>query len=126
MIEITPALTLAFIEVESGFNHKAFLNDRNGGSYGLMQLDLATAEDRGYKGDAVGLYTPRVNVSYGRAVLGWISTELDKHGLCTLTNVAAAYNAGLGHVLGGGTDTDYSGKIEAAYAAWMTILGETT
>ena len=124
MIQITPTLLFAFIEVESGFRSNAFLNDRDGGSYGLMQLDLATAQDRGYKGAATGLYEPRDNVTYGRAVLVWIAADLDKHGLCTVANVAAAYNAGLGHVLGGGGDPAYSAKIEAAYAAWKTILGE--
>ena len=123
MIQITPALLFAFIEVESGFRSNAFLNDRNGGSYGLMQLDLATAQDRGYAGNAIGLYAPRVGVAIGLKTLTWLNEELDKHGLSTLENIAAAYNSGLGHVLGGGTDAPYAAKIEAAYAAWKTILG---
>ena len=125
MIQITPALLFAFIEVESGFRSNAFLNDRNGGSYGLMQLDLATAHDRGYAGDAMGLYAPRANVAVGRRVLQWMADDLDRHGLCTVANVAAAYNSGLQHVIGGGTDAPYADKIEAAYAAWKTILGES-
>lgn len=121
-MSIDPALLFAFITVESQWRPTAFANDRNGGSYGLMQLDLATAQDRGYKGGTMGLYAPRDNVSYGRAMLEWLAADLDKHGLCTIANAAAAYNAGLAHALGG--DPPPSAKIEAAHAAWKAILGE--
>lgn len=116
------ALLMAFIEVESAGNPRAFRNDRNGGSYGWMQLDLRTAEDRGYKGNAVGLYNIRTNVQFAAAVLDWIAENLNKHGLYSVANLAAAYNSGLEHVLGGGVDTDYSDEIVASYAAYQAIL----
>jgi soluble lytic murein transglycosylase-like protein len=122
---IDTALLFSFIEVESSFNAKAFRPDRNGGSYGLMQLDMPTAQDRGYAGANAGLYQPRINIQYGIAVLDWIVTELEKRGMYSIANVAAAFNAGLEHVISGGTDATYSGKIEAAYSAWRTILGES-
>ena len=120
---IDPAILFAFIEVESSFNRGAFLNDRNGGSYGLMQLDLMVATDRGYKGTAIGLYDPAANLHWGLLHLAWLTTELTGHNLYSLANLAAAYNAGLGHVLGGGTDPDYVAKIEAAYTKWDAAIG---
>lgn len=119
---VDPIIVFAFIEVESGFNAKAYLSDRNGGSYGLMQLNLSTAKDRGYTGNAPGLYNPEVNVMYGVKILGWISDNLRRKGLYSVANVAAAYNSGLNHVLTGGSDASYSAKIEAAYVKWQRIF----
>jgi soluble lytic murein transglycosylase-like protein len=122
---VDEAVLFAFIEVESAFNPRAFLNDRNGGSYGLMQLDYQTALDRGYKGDPIGLYAPLANVATGRKILRWIAAELASHGMeATLETVAAAYNSGLGHVLRGGTDAPYSDKIAAAHARWAAALAD--
>ena len=117
-----PALLFAFIEVESGFNARAFANDRNGGSYGLMQIDLATAADRGYMGEATGLYDPETNIKYGCAILDWITADLTKFGMYSVANLAAAYNSGLSHVLGGGTDAPYTTKIATALAKWRAIF----
>ena len=120
---VDDAVLFAFIEVESAFNPRAFLNDRNGGSYGLMQLDYQTALDRGYRGDPIGLYAPLANVGMGKKVLRWIAAELESHGRqATLETVAAAYNSGLGHVLRGGTDAPYAEKIAAAHARWSSAL----
>lgn len=119
---IDTALLFAFIEVESSFNPRAFLNDANGGSYGLMQIDLATAEDRGYTGNALGLYDPATNIKYGVAQLDWITDELTKHDMCSIENLAAAYNSGLGHVLDGGTDPAYVAKITASLAKWSAMF----
>lgn len=116
------ALLCAFIEVESSFRPTAFLQDANGGSYGLMQIDLPTAIDRGFEGHAGELYVPSTNLKYGTAQLDWIARELQEHGLYSVANLAAAYNAGLSHVLSGGTDPAYSEKIETAYAKYQAIL----
>lgn len=120
---IEPALLFAFIDVESSFRPTAFLQDANGGSYGLMQIDLPTAIDRGFTGHAGDLYVPATNIKYGLAQIEWIMEQLQQHGLYSVANLAAAYNAGLNHVLSGGTDEAYSAKIEAAYAKWQTIFG---
>ena len=117
-----PALVFAFIEVESSFNARAFLNDRNGGSYGLMQIDLATATARGYPGNAIGLYDPAMNIKYGCAILDWIAADLTKHGIYSIENLAAAYNSGLQHVIDGGTDEVYSAKIVTALWKWRSIF----
>ena len=118
------ALIFAFIEVESSGNPKAFANDSNGGSYGWTQIDLKTAEDRGYSGDAVGLYNIHTNIEYWCKITDWITADLTKHGIMSVENLAAAYNSGLSHVVNGGTDKPYSDKILSAYSAWQTILGE--
>lgn len=118
------ALIFAFIEVESGFRVKAFANDLNGGSYGLTQIDLATATDRGYTGNAIGLYDPPTNIEFHCKIIDWITADLQKHGLYNIENLAAAYNSGLQHVLDGGNDPSYSGKIVAAYARWQRALGD--
>lgn len=119
---IDPALLLAFIEQESSFKPNAFRNDRNGGSYGLMQLDYATAQDRGFNGSPIELYDPFLNVEYGVKVLNWLAQQLVEHGKFSLDNLAAAYNAGLTHVLNGGTDASYSESIKSAYLKWTTVL----
>lgn len=117
------AVLLAFIEVESAFNRRAFLNDVNGGSYGLMQVDWRTSEDRGYKGLAIGLYDPAENVRWGVEQLRWLVQQLTRHSIePTLDKVAWGYNMGLGNVLSGKTDTAYSDKIEAAYKQWIAVF----
>lgn len=122
MITDLPML-FAFIEVESAFNVKAFLMDGNGGSYGLTQLDYPTARDRGYVGFARGLFDPMTNIKYFGLVVGWIAKELTAHGKdASIENIAASYNAGLQHVLDGGTDPAYVVKITAAYARWQAAL----
>lgn len=118
------AMIFAFITVESDWNPRAFLNDRNGGSYGLMQIDYQTACDRGYKGTPEGLYDPPTNIKYGCAILDWIADDLKKHDLYSIDNLAAAFNSGLEHVISGGTDESYSAKIKTQYALWRAVLGE--
>lgn len=120
------ALIFAFIEVESGFRAVAFANDRSGGSYGLTQIELASAADRGFTGNALGLYDPATNIEYWCRITDWITAELTKHGVFSLEALAAAYNSGLQHVLDGGTDAAYSGKIATAYAKWQRALGDIT
>jgi len=115
------ALTLAFIDVESAFRRDAFLDDRNGGSIGLGQIDLATAQWAGFKGAAQELYVPRANITSLCAVLDKLTDELMAHGKYSTENLGAAYNAGLGHVLGGGTDAPYVAKIVEAYGFYQNL-----
>ena len=98
---IDPPLLFAFISVESDWNSLAFRNDRNGGSYGLMQLDYETARDRGYTGLPLGLNDPATNLKYGVAHLEWLTDHLTKAGKYSIDNLAAAYNAGLAYVESG-------------------------
>ena len=122
MISIDAALLCAFIDVESSFKRDAFLNDRNGGSYGLAQLDFATAQWGGFAGHALDLYQPRVNIAEAVKVLSKLASELQAHGKFSLRNLAAAYNSGLGHVVGGGSDKPYEDKIIAAIGFYTAAL----
>ena len=124
MIDVTnAAVILTFIEVESAFKATAYLADRNGGSYGLMQLDVGTARDRGFKLLPNALYDPCTNVRFGVAQLSFLAKHLEINGIeASLENIAAAYNSGLAHVLHGGTDAPYVDKIVAAYKRWSNAL----
>jgi soluble lytic murein transglycosylase-like protein len=115
------ALTLAFIDVESAFRRDAFLNDRNGGSFGLGQIDLPTAQWAGYMGDGPGLLVPRVNIRELCAILDKLTADLAAHNIFTVNNLAAAYNSGLQHVLDGGTDAPYVAKINEAFGFYSAL-----
>src|ERR1700683_1989107 len=109
MIDI--ALLFAFEEVESAGNPRAFLADRNGGSYGLNQLDLATVKDRGYTGDGPSLYDIYTNRLWAGRVRRWLQSELAVVGKYSIGALAAAYNEGLHGELEGHPDPDYVEKI---------------
>lgn len=94
-------LVMGLIQQESNFSPWATATDprdvARGGSYGLMQMSLATARALGYKGvtgdpaQLTGLYDPVTNVSLGVAYLRDLITA-------TRGDTAAAvsgYNAGL-------------------------------
>jgi soluble lytic murein transglycosylase-like protein len=119
---IDTALLFAFIDVESSFNAHAFLNDKNGGSYGLLQMDLATAKDRGYAGTSGGLYDPFVNVKFGAAQLDWLTAQLRQRGHYSIEALAASYNEGLVGEERGQGDPAYVNKIVAAYARWKLLF----
>ena len=104
-------LVLGIISQESSFRETAFANDRNGGSYGLMQLDLPTARDRGYTGEGVGLFDPITNIIYGMAQIAWIRGYLAEHGITDLDSIIAAYNEGVGNVVKGRKDPRYVARV---------------
>ena len=107
-------LILGFIQTESSFRPGAFANDKNGGSYGLMQLNLVTAEDRGFKGTAPDLYDEVTNIGLGMAQVQWIRDTLAKHEIFELESVIAAYNEGVGAVLEGRPDPTYVNRVLTA------------
>lgn len=53
------------VKRESNYNPNA----KGGSALGLMQIKHATARGMGYRGDAVGLYDPKINLRYGIAYL---------------------------------------------------------
>ncbi len=115
-------LILAVIEIESSFSELAFLPDRNGGSYGLMQIDLPTARDRGYAGDGPGLFDPCINVKIGVAQLDWIAADLKRNSAFSVASVIAAYNEGVGNVLRGNPDPRYVARVTAKRTYWQIIV----
>ncbi|HEY1503724.1 MAG TPA: transglycosylase SLT domain-containing protein [Stellaceae bacterium] len=122
--DFDPALILGFVQTESSFNERAFRIDRNGGSYGLMQLDLSTARDRGYPGDAFGLYDPKTNIHYGVAQLRWINRYLASYSAVGLQSMIAAYNEGVGRVVKGNPDPRYVASVIASRDRFRAILHE--
>lgn len=64
---VDPALVLGIIHNESGGNPDAFPEnpDRDGASFGLMQVELPTARGCGFTGSARLLFDPQVNTLYG-------------------------------------------------------------
>lgn len=85
--EVSPALVLAVIGIESGGRHEAV---SSAGAAGLMQLIPATAERFGVKDSK----DPVQNIKGGVAYLDWLMKRFDRDPLMVL----AAYNAGEGAV----------------------------
>lgn len=84
-------LVLAVVRIESGKNRFAYNGkDRDGkGTYGLMQLKLATAKGMGFKGSYSDLYEWRTNLKYG---IRYLNYQYTRYG--TVPSALAAYNAG--------------------------------
>lgn len=85
--DIEPDLVMAFIKVESNFNHKA-TSPKN--AQGLMQLIPATSKRFNVKNP----YDPEDNINGGLAYLQWLLAYYEGD----IRLVAAAYNAGEGAV----------------------------
>ncbi|OOY25997.1 lytic murein transglycosylase [Thioclava sediminum] len=81
--EVSPALVLAMIAVESGGRFDA---QSHAGAVGLMQLIPATAE----RFDVADSKDPAQNIAGGVSYLDWLMKEFDRDPLM----VIAAYNAG--------------------------------
>ena len=84
---VDPALVIAVIEKESGYNPDAFGD--NGRSQGLMQIWRSFHEQRMEKLGAVNLYDPRDNVIVGIDIL---AEKLEKYE--DAEKALIAYNAG--------------------------------
>jgi hypothetical protein len=128
------SLVMAFAEKESGrhdgrgqlidFDERAFLPDRNGGSYGIFQLDVPTARDRGFKGVPGDLFDAPTNTTFAIAQLDWLADYLRRHGSFGLQSLIAAYNEGGAAVVRGNPDPRYVGVVMAYRQKWGLALGE--
>ncbi len=113
--EVSPALVLAVMGIESGGRADAV---SGAGAVGLMQLIPATADRFGVADSK----DPRQNIRGGVAYLNWLMKEFDRDPLMVL----AAYNAGENAVKSNGgvppyTETrDYVPKV---LAAWSVARG---
>lgn len=67
---VDPAIVLAVIGTESSFNPKAFKQEPNDASYGLMQVLFGTAKGLGYTGTTAGLFDPVTSIDLGTKLLG--------------------------------------------------------
>lgn len=109
--EVSPALVLAVISVESAGRADAV---SSAGAQGLMQLIPATADRFGVS----NAKDPTQNIAGGVAYLDWLMKEFDRDPLMVL----AAYNSGENSVIGSGgvpayaETRDYVPKVLAAWA----------
>ncbi|WP_435259682.1 lytic transglycosylase domain-containing protein [Thioclava sp. FR2] len=113
--DVSPALALAVIAVESAGNAKA---ESKAGAQGLMQLIPATAERFG----VANALEPAQNIKGGVAYLHWLLGEFDRDPLMVL----AAYNAGEGAVRANDGVPPYAETrdyVPKVLAAWQVAQG---
>lgn len=113
--EVSPALVLAVIGIESGGQAQAV---SSAGAVGLMQLIPATAE-RFKVADSTD---PAQNIRGGVAYLNWLMKEFDRDPLMVL----AAYNAGENAVKQNGGVPPYAetrAYVPKVLAAWGVARG---
>lgn len=113
--EVSPALVLAVIGIESGGRADAV---SSAGAQGVMQLIPATAERFGVA-DAMNAAQ---NIKGGVAYLDWLMKEFDRDPLLVL----AAYNAGEGAVKANGGIPPYAETrdyVPKVLAAWQVAQG---
>mgnify|MGYP006204555261 CR=1 FL=1 len=113
--EVSPALVLAVIGIESGGRHEAV---SSAGATGLMQLIPATAERFGVKDSK----DPVQNIKGGVAYLDWLMKTFDRDPVM----VIAAYNAGEGAVTkhdGVPPFAETRDYVPKVFAAWQVAQG---
>lgn len=113
--EVSPALVLAVIGIESAGNPAAV---SSAGAEGLMQLIPATAERFGVTDSK----DPAQNIRGGVAYLDWLMKRFDRDPLMVL----AAYNAGEGAVEENGGVPPYAETrdyVPKVLAAWQVAQG---
>jgi len=84
--------------VESNNNHRAYVKEDGRGrkaSFGVMQIQLATARQMGFKGNPKELLQPRVNIEYSAAYLTWLLKRSNNN----IAQALTCYNAGAHHTL---------------------------
>lgn len=84
----TCQLISALIKQESGSNPYAF-NPEKTGSYGLLQIQCATAKRLGLKEKCEVLYNPHINLHYGIKLISHLKSRYKN-----TKDIIAAYNAG--------------------------------
>lgn len=121
--EHDPALILGMIERESQFHPNAYnAADPNGGSWGLMQMQIPTARDMGFQGPGEGLFDPATSIALGAAYLSWIKDYLSRRGHAGENAMVAAYNAGVGNVVNGYQNFPYVTVVMANRDKWRLYL----
>ncbi len=100
---IPESVIKAIIATESGWNPRAYLEERGGdGSIGVMQIRLSTARAIGYAGSRENLFLPQVNIYYGTAFLADLVKRMGETPPIDWAAVASAYNGGYRPHLGFG------------------------
>lgn len=110
---------MAIIEIESSFRPTVTGDD--GVSFGLMQIQVPSARDRGFVGPPRQLLEdPALNIRLGMSHLKWTFDYLqDRFGRApTIDEWIGGYNAGVGNVSRGFIPTSYVAKWRAARARY--------
>lgn len=113
---------LAVIQVESSFNPQAV---SPAPAYGLMQVMMPAARDRGYTGNAQGLFDPATNIRLGIAHLLWGKNYIEQRVLGRAADwreILSAYNAGVGNFRKGFRADSYAQKF-AEYRSGFQQMG---
>ncbi len=121
-LRISQALLEAVIHEESGGDPDAFPEhpERDGASFGLMQLLLPTARAVGFTGKAPALFGADMNISLGAAYLAGLVRQYGRPDVALV-----AYNGGPGaawryaHKLPAGPAAGYSRTVMALYGLYV-------
>ncbi len=135
---VPQALIFAIMQQESGdyylgkgyFNTKATLMKnpteiKAGGSQGLMQILLSSAQNLGYTGDAAGLYDPDIGIKYGVLYIKYIH---DHFGVdySDVPDIAAYYNSNKDEVDAPvSTETVYVPHVMNYYSYYSDLLSQS-
>lgn len=135
---VPQALIFAIMQQESGdywlgkgyFNTKASLMKnpteiKAGGSQGLMQILLSSAQTLGYSGDAAGLYNPDTGVKYGVLYIKYIH---DHFGVdySDVSDIASYYNSNHDELDSPvSTETVYIPNVMNYYAYYSDLLAKS-
>ncbi len=122
LLRISQALIEAVIHEESGGDPDAFPEhpERDGASFGLMQVLLPTVRAVGFSGKAPALFGPDMNISLGAAYLAGLVKEWGSPELALV-----AYNGGPGAArrarwhLPAGPAGQYSRTVMALYGLYV-------
>lgn len=120
-VHLNQALIEAVIHDESGGNPSAFPEhpERDGASFGLMQLLLPTARAVGFSGEVPALFGAEMNIRLGARYLAGLVVQYRD-----TATALVAYNGGPGaawryvHHLPAGPAAQYSRVVMALYALY--------
>jgi soluble lytic murein transglycosylase-like protein len=126
--KVPVALIKAIIAQESEFQPRATALDRGdgarGGSYGLMQISLATARALGFRGAGQDLFDPAINVNLGARYLRDLLHEAAAGGY-GVDSAISAYNAGnSAYRRGDGRRVGAIARATAAEAAHVPFINQ--
>ena len=135
---VPQALIFAIMQQESGdywlgkgyFNTKASLMKNPteiaaGGSQGLMQILLSSAQNLGYTGDAAGLYNPDTGIQYGVLYIKYIH---DHFGVdySDVSDIASYYNSNQDELNApASTTTTYIPNVMNYYSYYSNLLAQS-
>lgn len=103
---VDPKIIDKIVQVESSFNPNAISTDNS--SIGLMQVQIPTARDMGFRGTKKELLDPDTNIKVGVKYFKYLSKRYNNPKLALL-----AYNKGLGNA----DKVKHIKRVESIYAS---------